>query len=164
MANPKTYEPFETRREAVIWAAGFFDGEGCVVLRRRKRKCDWTWWPFNHVLSMHVAQTDPGPLGVLENLWGGGVVFDQRNYDKTGRHRNLHRWQCGSRICAGVLEEMLPFLVAKRPQAEVALEFQERRGLGRVKVKDQAQDELDYLMLQDLKRPDRYVLGGGDLG
>jgi len=140
----------------VAWAAGFFDGEGCIVIRKKlKRKAD-PEHPHNHFLFVHVSNTQRAPLDEFVALWGGGIVINHRRSEANSRP--CWRWQSSTRQAAAALRDMLPYLVVKREEAEVALAFQERRvppgafGGQMPRCADPAQDHLDYLTLQSLKR------------
>jgi hypothetical protein len=110
------------RAEKVIWAAGFFDGEGCVSIQRVRNG-------QGGALQIIVVQKGPRPIEVLADLWGGGINVTHRN-QPTGRV-GYYRWTlCGDKA-ADALVEMLPFLVEKRDQAHLAIEFQDHMKLTR---------------------------------
>lgn len=97
------------------WAAGFFDGEGCVSLHNQDRST---------CVRIILVQKDIRPL---ENF---KAIFDC--YEKlsvvTRRNRTNHYYRLvisGSRA-ADVLTKMLPYLTLKRAVAEVALDLQSR--------------------------------------
>lgn len=105
------------RRTRVIWAAGFFDGEGSIGIYKTRRGTSFQ-------LSIAANQVDPSPLEILVWLFGGNV------YNSTARNRPLKSWRLGSRKAAAALQEMHPYLVNKKAQAKVALQFQDSLVLG----------------------------------
>ena len=106
------------REQEVIWAAGFFDGEGCVSIAKPRKGMPW-----RYELRLFVAQVKLQPLLVFERLWGGTVAAYNR---KSQEH--IHQWQTSARQAAKALEEMLPFLQVKTEQAQVGLALQALMG------------------------------------
>ena len=97
------------------WAAGFFDGEGCVSLHTAK-KDQFT------CLRIILVQKDIRPLEYFRD-----VFQRDEKINHVYRHNRRHvyfRLVISGQRAAGVLRCMLPYLVLKRDVAEVALEFQ----------------------------------------
>ena len=116
--------PHLTRAEWVIYAAGFVDGEGCIAIIHAGA--------LRHYLEVSVAQADPTPLRILQSLWGGRIcTHGQRT------NRPVYYWKASTRQASAAIAEMAPYLIVKRDQAAVALEFVATIGRGR-----NADDEL----------------------
>jgi len=96
--------------------AGFFDGEGSISIVRRK--------PHGHILHVDVGQVDRRPLDALKTRFGGTV---QRQARHSYGQRDLWYWKVSARSALPFLEAVLPHLIVKREQAELALAFQRRR-------------------------------------
>jgi hypothetical protein len=126
----------------IAWAAGFIDGEGCIAILKNKNKNPC------YIVSLQVVQKFRRPLDRLVTIFGGEVKFhNPKRYD------GYFYWYLYSDNAVEVLEQILPYLVAKEKQAKVAIEFQARRlPRGVVKsVRYIARDEKDYLKLRSLK-------------
>jgi hypothetical protein len=97
----------------IAWAAGFFDGEGCVSgyegLYHGYRR-----WQF----ALIVAQVVPGPLDELQRVWGGSI---SAKVPSNPRHSPQWRWLISGREAAEFLEDVLPYLRVKRKAAEAAM-------------------------------------------
>jgi len=104
--------PQHDRREWIIWAAGFFDGEGCVYIQHRKNT-------NVYFLKATVVQKDLEPLNILQALFGGSV---------NKRRTAPGMWSVSTRMAEKALRELMPFLLVKRKEAELALSFQSRMG------------------------------------
>ena len=104
--------PQHDRREWVIWAAGFFDGEGCVYIQHRKNT-------NVYFLKVMAVQKAIEPLNILLALFGGSV---------NKRRTAPAMWSTSTRMAERALQELLPFLLVKRKEAELALRFQSRMG------------------------------------
>lgn len=103
----------DERAMMVAWAAGFFDGEGSVTIRRNART-------EQHWLYMQATQIRPEPLIRLRDLFGGTVHY------KAPGERNwapLYVWNCSCRKAAAALAEMAPYLTVKHAHADLAAEF-----------------------------------------
>jgi hypothetical protein len=107
------------RAERVIWAGGFFDGEAFIGLSRGISKS--TQRPFHQPL-IDVAQTKREVLDVLVELFGGKVRLG-KNW-----HSHIHFWRITGADTFRVLPEVLPYLIGKRRQAELILEYQRISG------------------------------------
>lgn len=106
----------KSRRDRIIWAAGFIDGEGSIGLARQKSATSAGGYYFK--VTLQVGQRYRRPLDELAELFGGRVFLTKAGY---------FQWYISSRRAAAALEELKEFLVLKGKQAEVVLEFQGRR-------------------------------------
>ncbi len=107
------------RQESIIWAAGFVDGEGNINIQRysstrgrRHRPC------YN--LLLQVDQTSPDPLEKLKGLWGGRI---SKKKPQNPRWAPQWHWWVSGKDAAQALAELRPYLLVKRDQADIALEF-----------------------------------------
>lgn len=72
---------FQTRREALSWAAGFFDGEGCFYEHKNTARKDGT---CSIAFKANVAQKDTSLLYRFQEVVGFGSIGKP---DKTGTSR-----------------------------------------------------------------------------
>ena len=100
---------------ANAWAAGFFDGEGCVSIASGKQS---GYGGVYYRVDLIVSNTDQRPLRVFKRLFGGRI--DRRV--REGNRRVAYQWRTtGSAHAAAVLHELEAWLVVKNEQAGVAL-------------------------------------------
>lgn len=100
--------------EAVIaWAAGFFDGEGCIFGYEGTAK-GWRRFTFGLTTSQAVRE----PLDLLLAHWGGAISFFVR---RQVHHKDQWRWQIRGADAAVFLSDILPHLRVKRRAAEAAI-------------------------------------------
>ena len=90
------------------YAAGFFDGEGCVHIARNVRV----------VIS---GCFKPGLLDKFAARWGGRVVLAR--WSDASRSRPGVRWEITGQKAAAFLTDVLPYLVERRDQARLALKL-----------------------------------------
>jgi hypothetical protein len=103
-----------TREVQVAYAAGFFDGEGHIRIQSHSKR-------GSYMLSVSAVQATPYPLPLFVELFGGTMKKRLLNY--RGTKRALFTWQTSSACAERALREMMPFLIVKRDEAEVALRF-----------------------------------------
>jgi hypothetical protein len=101
------------------WAAGFLDGEGCFGIYQYRNKRS-TIHHASREARISCAQVKTEPLEKLSWLFGGTVRFcRQTDYGST-----LHQWHLSSGASVrNCIELVLPFLVNKKEEAEIVLEF-----------------------------------------
>jgi hypothetical protein len=104
-------------REMLIWAAGFFDGEGCIGVSRNKKGKLCVYYSIQITAFQNVR----APLDVLHQLFGGTIRYSATH--STGGWV----WQLSGRALKTALEKMLPFLIVKREQAQIGIAFQGRK-------------------------------------
>jgi len=101
----------------VIWAAGFFDGEGTVALSPHGHG---RYDVYRH-LQVSAAQKVTEPLYILRDTFGGNIYDVFPNHPK----RILYRWEIGTQGAVKVLRAMLPYLSVKREKALLGIEWQD---------------------------------------
>lgn len=106
--------------EQCAYLAGILDGEGYITLSR-KRDHTGCRRPFSFRPLVEVSNTNPRLLQWLEETTGFGV---SRPCNRTSTaHKPAKRWACWSQQARQVVEVALEYLVLKRPQAEILLDF-----------------------------------------
>jgi hypothetical protein len=116
----------------IAWAAGILDGEGSIGA--------YTNGNGGRVLSVQVGNTDFRMVQKLHDMFGGCL----RETNPCASGRTYWQWKTTSRVAASCLRLVLPYLITKKEQAEVALVFSDTRG-------STAREEL-ALRLRDMKK------------
>jgi hypothetical protein len=112
--------PSSVPSHAVAYTAGFFDGEGCVNIARYLQRGR----PY-HTLAIIFTNTDFDVLEWLHQRWGGYLTRPVVRANSRWRpYRSLH-------LSAGpagpLLRAMLPYLIVKKSEVEIALQFIEAK-------------------------------------
>ena len=98
------------------WFGGFFDGEGHVGITPPSRSS-------LYLLQVAVTQVDVAPLLLFRERFGGKVLGP---YTRQGSNsRPISRWVAETGRAEAALRVLLPYLIVKRAQAELGLEFRE---------------------------------------
>lgn len=108
------------------WAAGFFEGEGCIsiprlMVRRRRQS------PEYRVL-IRITNTDPRPLSRLQYLFGGHI--HERKTKPPCIRAFVWEPQRGTEQLQ-FLKAILPFLCFKQEQVNIAIAMRKTLGEGR---------------------------------
>ena len=99
--------------EQLAWLAGFFDGEGSIIIGKSGIGRS------NYLqLAISICQTRLIPLRVFKEHFGGSLYY--RDEDK----KWSWLWQLGGRKASDFLESIKPFLIVKAEEADIAIEFQ----------------------------------------
>jgi intein-encoded DNA endonuclease-like protein len=102
----------KSETNTVAYIAGFFDGEGCISYLDGTR------------LDISITQKDRAPLEFIQNYFGMGHIYTQRQY---WQYRIMRR-----KDQVAFLEAISPYLIVKQAKAEEALRGHSRAGGGRL--------------------------------
>lgn len=129
-----------------VYAAGFFDGEGCVYVTTLKHK--HYLGGVTLYLALAVGNTNKAVLEWLQETFGGKLYLHKR----VERRKPYWRWQLDRAHTTSFLKGVLPYLKIKQEQALLAIEFQSYKfHKGRKTFKRERQEEIRR-ELQRLKR------------
>ncbi len=128
--------------EELAYLAGFFDGEGCVMINRNRKAYGPERKPRQYVRAMAV-NTSGTPLYKLNELFGGHVTLLKRKNDA---HKDIYRWEIICRPAAVFLYTIQPYLTIKYELIDLALEFYRslHNGNGKGNSWDYTDKELSY--------------------
>ena len=73
------------------------------------------------MLQISAVQSTPEPIEFFVSLFGGTSVKRLMQY--RGKPKVQYTWQASSKTAEMVLREMLPYLLVKKEEAELALQF-----------------------------------------
>jgi hypothetical protein len=101
------------------YAAGLFDGEGGIVIQKPRRS-------KGHTLMVTLAMRAPAAVTWLQERWPGSL----RPHVRQPREREsitVWYWVRSTSAAAECLSDILPYLLAKHDQAQLAIEFQSHK-------------------------------------
>jgi hypothetical protein len=105
------------------WAAGFFDGEGCVLVSERKSAAKYA---SSFQLYATVTQQDPTALYALKSRFGGNVTPDKtaaKGYNRKCGSFLCWRWKTTSIDAFSFLQAIEPYSIVKKEQIQIALKW-----------------------------------------
>ena len=135
-------------REA--YAAALLDGEGCISVSQTGA----SYFQLRYYrLRVEFMMTDRAPLDELAYGWGGVVYICTK---KTTTGRAMYSWAVSGRRAQEFLRDTKKWVVGKREQLELALEFpvgNQVSGNGRLSDRDRTRQHDIRIALQGLKKP-----------
>lgn len=101
-----------------IYVAGIIDGEGCLIISRSNRGNY-----MNYYGRIHVKNTDTNLMDWLVEKFGGNIHVN--NPADSVRHSVAYSWYFSgdARDKEKFLLAIMPYLIVKKRQAKVLLEF-----------------------------------------
>jgi len=144
------------KKTDLAYFAGIFDGEGCITIRARNRAylatgtikaCGY------QQLVIYLGNTNEWICRQLQFSFGGSL-YCYKSREKT--QQDYWSWCATTRNALAFLEAVLPYLRIKKPQAEVAINFQKQKhyhGRRRLTEEDKAMAEASRILLSNLKKP-----------
>ena len=96
------------------WAAGFFDGEGCITVDMRRDKQPGS-------ICAQTTQKMKLPLSILQNKWGGTI-------DSFRQSSPCFRWRLSARQAEAFLTAIYPHSLVKRRQIEITFAYLKTMG------------------------------------
>lgn len=109
----------------LAYAAGIIDGEGSVSLTWNASRLtkDGSRPSTAPMLYLQMANTHRGVIDWFVRTFGVGTVIVAYK-PKRPNHRIAYGWRVRNRGACAVLEMLLPYLIIKRPQAELGIRAQ----------------------------------------
>lgn len=108
--------------QALAYAAGFFDGEGCVSIVRQLKKQAIRGYIYRLVVC--ISQNHLRSLADFQNLVGlEGRIYQNKRQGTSNRDGYALIYDGAS--AARLLQELEPYLLRKHDEALVALKFQD---------------------------------------
>lgn len=104
--------------EKLSYAAWFIDGEGTIVITKRKNRRNPTQYQYSILLWVYQKDWEIMDWFVWNFWW---IV-----YLKDRRSNPIYEWMLTHKKAYEFIKKVLPFLKYKKPQAELAIRFQER--------------------------------------
>lgn len=141
------------KKTDIAYIAGLFDGEGSIgIYLNQSRKTKEGVKTSHYRLQCVVVLCDEFLIHLLQMHFGGEFYICKR---KTTKERVAYRWAVTNQKALQFLLVVTPYLKIKKPQAEIAIQFQKakrRRGYTRLTEEELAVSEAQSILLKSLKR------------
>jgi len=128
-------------KDDLAYYAGFFDGEGSIMITHRTKK-------HYHTLEIRITNTNYQVLKQFEDCFGGGVY---KGSVINWRYKPRWQWCISASKALAFLKLIYPYLRLKKKEAETAIEFQEGRKQGEQSVEKHRKEHFQYLRMKELK-------------
>jgi len=113
------------------YAAGIVDGEGCITIKRTK--AIGTYRRPRYIANVSVVNSNIHMIEWLHENFGGSFFARKKQRDF---HKNTWAWDASALVAAKFCEGILPYLLAKREQAEIVLDLMNGPRIQAVSVSD----------------------------
>lgn len=134
------------KKTDLAYTAGIMDGEGSIGIAKRKSKSCKRGYTF--VLCIQITSSDEWLCQWLKFAFGGCISHSTNNASNPMWH-----WVIGNKQAPSFLRSILPYLKLKRPQAELAIKFQEAKRMTPSKTdKEMAIEAAQRIVLQNMHR------------
>lgn len=107
-----------TDSELLGYSAGLFDGEGCVTFYQRKDHDSIR-------AELTIDNTNPKPLLLLQQYWGGTVTPHRQFEDK---RKNCFKWSAGGETGEKFARAIVSLTIIKKEELELYLQFRSTIG------------------------------------
>lgn len=105
------------------WTAGFFDGEGCVIVSvsngTSKKWPDQVWMSL--IVSIHQLALEP--LAEIEKHYGGKIVRSRGSGDWRKSKAATYKWRVHNQEAVEFLRIIRPYSILKAAEIDAALEW-----------------------------------------
>lgn len=115
------------------YLAGLMDGEGSVMLYRRKKDA------AGSALRIAIANTNMILIDWCLSKTGVGNVLTKLGANE--RHKTGYQWIANAQAAASVLVQIRPYLTIKAAQADLGIEFQRKMKIPADKVQKEWQQQ-----------------------
>jgi len=130
----------ETITTKVAYMAGFFDGEGCVRIKKSSQKGN-----SYHIIA-HVTNSNLKILQIFKYWFGGKIRLQEKT-----KNKNIYNYYITCAEACDMLKILLTFLYEKREQAELAIDFHNYKEAMPLKEK-----KVMYTRMRELKKSNIY--------
>lgn len=126
------------------YLAGLFDGEGYCGIERRKPK---TYKRYGYQLRCAITMTDPRPLEILHDRFGGSFMKLTRK-----RGKDCWQWAVSSNIAYEFLKEIGPLLLVKSEVYQIGIKFQEYRNSRNKRIASDSEHEYETNIYTEMRK------------
>lgn len=109
------------KRSDLIWAAGLFDGEGCISLSKRSPQRINHAVSYSYVLIVKLAMCHRATIMRIYQMFGVGTLHGQQLQKMYLSKAWI--WFCNREDAEIVIRKIRPWLFTKAKEADLALEF-----------------------------------------
>lgn len=113
----------------IRYVAGLFDADGHITIGKWKPAANnrrgWSEHYVRYQLLLAISQVHYPLIKKLADQFGGAFHRNDSAHRRNANNRIVYTWKLSSDMAAKMLKTMLPWLVVKKEQAELALKFQE---------------------------------------
>lgn len=105
--------------EQLAYFAGIIDGEGTIYIQQRNRPDAIDYFP-----RFQIVNTDHNLMDWIQKTFGG-LLYTKNRSKHNKKWRTQYEWYTTRKIIDVLLPLVIPYLIVKKPQAEIMLIFRQ---------------------------------------
>jgi hypothetical protein len=113
-------------KEKHIYFAGLFDGEGWFRINRIKGSFSRMRRDWAYQCEAALVMRDKQIIEELHKLYGGSIREERPRKDGWS---TTYKWRCSGPTAKKFAENILPWLIGKKIQAELLIKFQKEKDI-----------------------------------
>lgn len=133
MSTKRKWDNHKNITTDIAYIAGFFDGEGCIRIKKVK-SC--------YYLVVHITNSNKSILEFIQERFDGKISFQER-----GVHKTIYQFQLNCGQANDFLKSVIGFLKEKKEQALIGIKFHETKH-----SLSMEQKELLYIKMREMKK------------
>ena len=138
--------PFPKSEAIKGYTAGILDGEGSIMIIKSRNPTARRGYTYQ--LKVVVVNTNEWLCRWLQMQYVGTIQYKK---SKRPQEKDIYEWRIVSTQAKRFLEYIIPYLIIKRAQAEVAIRFQTGRKRGTPRTEEQdTVDEAERIIMRSL--------------
>lgn len=106
----------ETITSKIAYIAGFFDGEGCIRIKKANQGGN------SYFVIAHITNSNISILQQIQDLFGGAIRKQEKGVNKT-----VYNLCISTSEAVDFLKTLSPFLQEKKEQALLAIKFHDQK-------------------------------------
>ena len=136
----------------LAYFAGIIDADGTICISKSEHPAN-TSTGCKFTLMVQVGQADEWLPFALQDAFGGSVNEDKRQYERYDNASKFLVWTVSSQLALKFLTAVVDYLHMKKPQAEIAIAFQEKRRRGKKKTTEEwATEEAQKILVSSMNK------------
>ena len=119
--NRYTYIRKEYTIAQIAYMAGIIDGEGSIYIGNFS--CNPKTGSKYYQTNMEITNTDQNLINWISNTFGGRIYKYTAKQTPKNSRRTVYRWIATGERVTHLAEILLPYLITKKPQAEIMIKM-----------------------------------------
>lgn len=110
------------QQTVLAYLAGIIDGEGCIRIAKQTATKELGKAPYS--ATVNCGMTNPVAVELLHQTFGGSIRDNKATCKNASPCKPLRYWYLsGTNSVAAALRQLYPFLLVKKHQAAIVLDF-----------------------------------------
>jgi hypothetical protein len=104
-------------KEQLAYLSGIIDGEGTIYVSKRLHRGLDDYWP-----RIQIVNTNKPMMEYIHKTFGG-LLYEKNRSKHSKKWRTQYEWVTNRTLMDIILPLVIPYLICKKPQAELMIQF-----------------------------------------